>query len=158
MVIDETTFKLLKSTMHKDGWLNLPAYGSSMFPYIQQGDICRFTPCDPAFIKKGDVILFFSGTGQLIAHRFVQKNTINNKQLFLFKGDTNLGFDQLIEEGKILGKLISIEKQRIKITSHHFCARFWGELILMIPPFPLFYGKLLIGSINYNSSPFGVPL
>jgi signal peptidase I len=143
MLIDETTFKLLKSAIHKDGWINLPAYGNSMFPYIQQGDLCRFTPCDPALIKKGDVILFYSETGQLIAHRFVQKKTINNKQLFLFKGDTNLGFDQPIEEENILGRLISIEKQTIKITSNHISARLWGKLILMVPALSGILRKLI---------------
>lgn len=133
MLIDESTFNLLKSSINKDGWLTLPAYGNSMFPYIQQGDKCKFTPCEPASIKKGDVILFLSEKGKLVAHRFVQKKTINNKRIFLFKGDTNLGMDQPIEEGKILGRLLSIEKQKMKITSNHFIARLWGNLILKIP-------------------------
>ncbi|MDQ0975388.1 signal peptidase [Neobacillus niacini] len=143
MLIDETTFKLLKSAIHKDGWLNLPAYGNSMYPYIQQGDLCRFTPCDPSLIKTGDVILFFSETGQLIAHRFVQKKTIKNKQIFLFKGDTNLGLDQPIEAGKILGRLISIEKQNFKITSNQITARLWAKLILMVPALSGILRKLI---------------
>ena len=143
MLIDEITFHLLKEAINTEGWLNLPAYGNSMFPYIKQGDLCRFTPCDPALINRGDVILFFSGNGQLIAHRFVQKKIINTKQLFLFKGDTNLGFDQPIEEEKILGKLISIEKQNFKIASNHFSARFWGKLILMVPVLSVILRKLI---------------
>ncbi|NWQ39140.1 signal peptidase I [Bacillus sp. EB106-08-02-XG196] len=143
MLFDETTFSLLKRVINKDGWLNLPAYGDSMFPYIQQGDLCRFTPCNPDFIKKGDVILFYSEAGQLIAHRFVQKKIINNKQLFLFKGDTNLGFDQPIEEDKILGRLISIEKQNINITSNQLSARLWGKLIVMIPALSGILRKLI---------------
>jgi signal peptidase I len=133
MLIDEMTFSLLKSAINRDGWLNLPAYGDSMFPYIQQGDLCRFTPCNPAFIRKGDVILFSSDSGQLIAHRFVQKKTIKNKQLFVFKGDTNLGFDQPVEQERILGRLVSIEKQNIKITSNQVSSRLWGKIILTIP-------------------------
>jgi signal peptidase I len=143
MLIDETTFKLLKSLIYKDGWLNLPAYGNSMFPYIQQGDLCRFTPCAPALINKGDVILYFSENGQLIAHRFVQKKTIKSKQWFVFKGDTNLGFDQPVEEEKILGRLISIEKRIFNISCNHISARLWGKLILMIPVLPGILRKLI---------------
>jgi signal peptidase I len=143
MLIDEMTFNLLKRTINKDGWLNLPAYGDSMFPFIQQGDLCKFIPCNPAYIRKGDVILFYSDTGRLIAHRFVQKKTINNKPLYYFKGDTNLGFDQPVEQEKILGKLVSIEKQTIKITATHVSARLWGKMILTIPALSGILRKLI---------------
>jgi signal peptidase I len=133
MLIDQTTFELLKSTINKDGWLELPAYGNSMFPFIQEGNICRFIPFDPHLIKKGDVILFISKTGQLIAHRYIVDQIKNNKRVYLFKGDTNLGIDVMIEQSQILGKLELIKKQHFTYTPNNFISVLWGKLILAIP-------------------------
>lgn len=133
MLIDIHTFTLLKKTIKKDGWLELPAYGNSMFPFIQEGNLCRFAPCKTSLLKKGDIILFYTQTGQLIAHRFVKTKMVKNQTLFLLKGDTNLGFDQPIEEHWILGKLVSVQKKHVKITPDHLIARTWGKLILTFP-------------------------
>lgn len=133
MLIDNHTLSLLKRTIKKDGWLELPAHGNSMYPFIQQGNLCRFIPCPSSQLKKGDVILFYSQTGQLIAHRFVNVTNIDNQLFFLFKGDTNLGYDQLIREEFILGKLASVQKKRLTIIPQHFLARCWGKMILTFP-------------------------
>ncbi|MBT2657103.1 hypothetical protein J7E81_18040 [Bacillus sp. ISL-18] len=133
MQIDIHTFTILKKTINRDGWLELPASGNSMFPYIQKGNLCRFVPCKPSLLKKGDVILYYSQIGQLIAHRFVGTTTVKNQSLFLLKGDTNLGFDQPIEEHWILGKLETVQKKQFNITADHFIVRIWGGLILSFP-------------------------
>ncbi|MEH7419049.1 signal peptidase I [Neobacillus drentensis] len=133
MLIDIHTFTLLKKTINKDGWLELPASGSSMFPYIQNGNLCRFVPCKPSLLKKGDVVLYYSQTGQLIAHRFVRTTEVKNQSLLLLKGDTNLAYDQPIEEHWVLGKLVSVQKKQVMITTDHLIVRIWGELILSFP-------------------------
>ena len=133
MLIDIHTFTLLKKTINRDGWLEIPASGNSMFPYIQKGNLCRFVACKPSLFKKGDVILYYSQTGQLIAHRFVRTTTEKNQSLFLLKGDTNLGFDQPIEAHWILGKLETVQKKHDKVSVDHFIVRIWGKLILSFP-------------------------
>ena len=117
MLIDIHTFTLLKKAIYRDGWLELPASGNSMFPYIQKGNLCRFVPCKASLFKRGDVILYYSQTGQLIAHRFVENTTVKDQSLFLLKGDTNLGFDQPIEEHWVLGKMVSVQKKQVKISA-----------------------------------------
>lgn len=84
-------------------------------------------------LKKGDVILFYTKTGQLIAHRLVSIKIVNNQRLFQLKGDTNLGFDQLIGEDQILGKLVSVQKKHRILTPEGRFARFWGKVILTFP-------------------------
>ncbi|MDQ0198765.1 S24/S26 family peptidase [Neobacillus ginsengisoli] len=148
MLIDDNTFKLLRNAIKKDGWLELPSYGNSMFPFIQQGNKCKFIPCEPSLLKKGDVILFYSQAGQLIAHRFVEIKG-NKQPLFLFKGDTNLGFDQLIGEERILGKLVSVQKQRFKITPEHLIVNLWGKLILSFPALSGILRKYLNRNVQF---------
>ncbi|WP_342042505.1 signal peptidase I [Bacillus sp. OTU2372] len=133
MQIDIHTFTLLKKAINKDGWLELPSSGNSMYPYIQKGNICMFVPCKTSLLKKGDVILYYSQTGELIAHRFVKKTKVNNQTVLVLKGDTNLGFDQPIEEHWILGELVSIQKRHFTITTNQLLSRLWGTLILSFP-------------------------
>lgn len=133
MLIDHNTLLLLKNTIKKDGWLELPSFGDSMYPFIQQGNLCRFAHCLPALLKKGDVILFYTNTGQLIAHRLVSIKIVENQRFFQLKGDTNLGGDQLIGEDQILGKLISVQKKHGIVNQEDRLARFWGKVILTFP-------------------------
>ncbi|MEH7109023.1 MULTISPECIES: hypothetical protein [Bacillaceae] len=129
MLVDHSTLYLLKTSITRDGWLELPAIGNSMFPFIRQGDLCRFSLCDLSTIKKGDVLLFYSQTGRLIAHRFVRKE----HNLYVLKGDTNLGFDQPIEADRILGKLAQVKKQHVRLSSNHLVLRIWSKTILAFP-------------------------
>jgi signal peptidase I len=130
MLINEQVFQLLKSTIRKEGWLDLPAYGNSMYPFIQQGDLCRFVLVDPTLLKKGDVILFYSQTGQLIAHRFIRIH----QSFFLLKGDTNTSYDLPVEAECILGKLVSIKKGKKQTTPNQLIPRIWASMILTFPP------------------------
>jgi signal peptidase I len=149
MLIDHNTFQLLKVTIQKDGWLELPSFGDSMYPFIKQGNICRFVSCETKQLKKGDVILFYSHTGQLIAHRLVSIITKENKLLFLLKGDTNLGFDQLIGREQILGKLVTIQKQHKTVNPEHQMARLWGKIILSYPVIPGILRKYLNRKLQF---------
>ncbi|MBM7651840.1 signal peptidase I [Neobacillus cucumis] len=133
MQIDIHTFTLLKKAINKDGWLELPSSGNSMYPLIQKGNICRFVPCKTSLFKKGDVLLYYSQTGELVAHRFVKKVKMKDQTVLVLKGDTNLGYDQPIEENWILGKLVNVQKKHLTITTNHVLSRLWGTLILSNP-------------------------
>lgn len=133
MLIDHNTFLLLQNTIRKDGWIELPSFGNSMYPFIHQGNLCRFVHCQTAYLRKGDVILFYTKTGQLIGHRLVSIKIVNNQRLFQFKGDTNLGFDELIGEDQILGKLVCVQKKHRKLTPEDCLAKLWGGIILTFP-------------------------
>lgn len=149
MFIDESTFRLLKTLIKKDGWLELPSNGNSMYPLIQQGNLCRFVPYESSILKKGDVILYYSHSDQLIAHRFVSIKKINHQVLFQLKGDTNLGFDQLIEEERILGKLVNIKKSYKTVNPEHRMARLWGKIILSFPAISGILRKYLNWKLQY---------
>lgn len=133
MLIDTNTFELFKQTINKNGWIELPSTGNSMFPLIRQGNICRFSACDPSAIKKGDIILYWSSTGRLIAHRFYKTASQSGKIFYIFKGDTNLGFDELIEEKQLLGKLIIINRKNKKVSPDRLIPFLWGKLIIFFP-------------------------
>jgi signal peptidase I len=133
MLLDSKTFLFLKTKVQSDGYIDLPAYGNSMFPFIRKGDLCRFTLADPSRLKKGDIVLYHTIPGQLVAHRLSNTKELDGNRLYILKGDTNLGFDQPVKEQQILGVLAFVEKGKQRIHTWSFSASFWGWLILSVP-------------------------
>lgn len=133
MLVDHGTIKLLKSKIHSDGYLDLPADGNSMFPLIRKGDICRFFRADPSRLKKGDILLFHFPSGPLVAHRYIYTRESNDLPFYYLKGDSNLGFDQPIREEQMIGILAFIQRGKKKIWMNEISASLWRWLILSFP-------------------------
>lgn len=146
MLLDEQTVHLLKSVIRKNTYLDLPAEGTSMFPFIQEGDFCRFCQCDPLQLKKGDVVLFYMNIGQFIVHRFYERKVVGDKTLYVFKGDTNLGIDQPVFQENIIGKLHFIKKRKSIIYAYCFRASIWRNIIIHFP----ITSSILRKYINYK--------
>lgn len=119
--------------MQRDGWINLPAHGNSMFPFIQKGDICKFIECEPSSLKKGDIVLFHLSNGHLVGHRLYQVIIIGNQIQYQCKGDTNLGIDEPIRFEQIIGKLTSVQKRWITFEETDVSAFVWKKIIVSFP-------------------------
>ncbi|RLQ96271.1 S24/S26 family peptidase [Falsibacillus albus] len=129
MLVDQSTVLLLKDVIQKEGKIRLPASGSSMYPFIQQGDMCQFVYVQQHEWKKGDILLFFSESLRLVAHRYYGKH----HDKLLFKGDSNLGFDPPIKPEQVIGKLSVIEKKGKHIEINVAAAQLWKNIILYFP-------------------------
>ena len=140
MLMDEQTVQTLKLIVQKKGMVRLPASGKSMYPLIQQGDICEFVQIDPQAIEKGDIILFIT-EGQLVAHRFFQKN---QEHRCLFKGDANLGFDQPVSDEQLIGKLVKIKRKDKTISLNSLIPAVWGKLIGAFPFISMLINKKIV--------------
>jgi signal peptidase I len=133
MLIDKEVLTILKNVQKKNGVIELPANGNSMYPFIQKGDVCHFISCNPQQLKKGDVVLFYSKSGHLIAHRFFYSISINQEEQYHLKGDTNLGFDQPVPSDNIIGKLDKIQRNDKSKRVNNFFAILWGKIIVYLP-------------------------
>lgn len=133
MLFDEELIDLLKRTIQKEGCIDLPSEGDSMYPLIQKGEICRFIPCEPSLLNKGDITLFWAESGQLVVHRFYHAEMIQGFPQYVFKGDTNLGFDLPVSKERIVGKLLYVQKASRKVNVEGLDAYAWGKLILAMP-------------------------
>jgi len=132
--VEEDVFQFLKQFVQTNGWIDLPAHGTSMFPMIRQGSVCRFVPTHVRSIKRGDVLLFRSGTGQLIAHRLYQVVKADEGTLYICKGDSNLGTDRPIHYQQIIGILSSIRLPSGRtIPVNGLFNRLWAKIIIDIP-------------------------
>ncbi|MBT2758394.1 signal peptidase I [Mesobacillus foraminis] len=150
MLFDQATVELFKSTIQKEGYIILPSMGNSMYPLIRQGNLCRFVSCEPEELKKGDVVLYYSEMGQIIAHRFIEMKSTNYMSYYYLKGDTNLGFDAPIKEHQIVGKLVSIQKGDRNVHSGGIALDLWGKLVIAIPPLSGILRKYLNWKTHYQ--------
>jgi len=125
--------RLISNVIKRYGGVDLPAQGNSMFPFIREGDICRFDLCDGSLLKRGDIVLFHALSGHLIAHRFYQLKSIHNQLYYVFKGDTNLGLDEPVREDQLIGKLIYIQKGKTVLHQSNSAVKVWSKLILAFP-------------------------
>ncbi|MEC0228003.1 S24/S26 family peptidase [Paenibacillus alba] len=132
MPVDKVSLQLVTQLMEKRGWIELPARGTSMYPLIKQGDICRFVPTEAAHIRKGDILLFHVPLGNLVAHRFAQCVKKNHQQ-YLCKGDTNLAYDEAIAWDQIIGRMTWIQREERIIHVTELAVHLWGRLVLAVP-------------------------
>lgn len=139
MQVNAKTRYLIQEMIRKNGWLEIPAEGTSMYPVIQDGDICRFVSCETQKLTKGDVVLFQDSTGRLITHRYVKAELKQDQWTYWFKGDTNLGFDEQVSETNIIGRLVLIKRGEKVLRPTKPPLLIWGKLITN---FPLLSGLL----------------
>jgi signal peptidase I len=133
MLVNQEAIGLISQVMRKHRWIEIPAKGTSMYPFIQEGDVCVFETCAPTELRKGDVILFHTVQGRLVTHRFYEMKTINGDQFFIFKGDTNFGFDEPVLAEQIIGRLSCIKRRKAKISARGRASILWSKAILSFP-------------------------
>lgn len=133
MQINSQASSFIREVIHNNGCLELPAEGTSMYPIIQNGDICRFIRCDISQIKRGDIVLFQNDANHLLCHRFIKSQIQNNQVEYVFKGDTNYGQDEPIHEKRIIGKLVYIKKGKVNISATNIFLLLFGKIVLHVP-------------------------
>lgn len=152
MLIDQEIALLLKNTIQQEGWIELPSFGKSMFPVIKQGQVCRFAPFRASSLKKGDILLVYTSSQQLVAHRFYKEEIINGKWVYIFKGDTNLGYDEPVNEQQILGKLTMIYKKNKTVQAENGFPAVWGKWILSVPFLSVILHRVLTSNLYFLRS------
>jgi len=96
------------------------ATGGSMNPTIKAGEKITVEPVAPRAVKVGDIILYWNHRG-VIAHRVVRiERTPGDDWVFLLRGDAAGACDAPVESGRILGKVLSVEREGCSIS---LCSR-----------------------------------
>ncbi|RYL95159.1 hypothetical protein EWI07_03835 [Sporolactobacillus sp. THM7-4] len=119
----------VREAMDRNGRATLYAYGKSMFPYIQQGDLCTFLARDADLLERGDIALYQLATGMLVAHRFLGRiQDSYGLKAYLFKGDSNLTADPPVHAGQIIGKMTRIDPAKRPFRLSHLFRKTWCRL------------------------------
>ena len=97
------------------------ATGHSMRPAIEDGDVLTVTPIDPSTLQAGDVILF-RRHDRPIAHRVAEIRTDTSSDMVVVpRGDGKAASDARIVPSQILGRVVSVERQK-DATKHGWLA------------------------------------
>jgi signal peptidase I len=100
--------ELLSATLARGAPFRFSAKGSSMNPFIKDGDAITISPLRTTDLGDGDVVAFKRfGTDRLVIHRIVG---IRNG-LFLIQGDNISGTDGVIPAAELLGRVTKVERK-----------------------------------------------
>jgi hypothetical protein len=123
--------------MNKNGQVNLPASGYSMYPYIIPGDICEFRPINGK-LNEGDIGLVVSDEGILYSHRLHQIRRMGSGIKYFFRGDANRIYDASVYRSQIIGVLTELNRNGKRLDEEHWTRRLWSFMavraaILLLP-------------------------
>ena len=98
---------LVQAVFEKGAFFRFQAKGSSMSPFVKDGDIVLLAPLSRGHLRIGDIAAHVSpGTGKLIVHRVVGKQNRD----FLIKGDNTPDADGFVPKENILGRVTKVER------------------------------------------------
>lgn len=83
----------------------IKTFGSSMYPFLKEGDVVYYKPVKYKDILMNDILVLQNDTSAF-THRVIYKTD----SLFITKGDNNLHPDRVINRDKIVGKAYKVKR------------------------------------------------
>jgi hypothetical protein len=81
-----------------------------MQPTIRDGEAITVAPVGSHRVKRGDILLYYTGEG-MIAHRVVRMGVDPERgAYFILRGDSSVSADEPVAAGRVLGKVVSVER------------------------------------------------
>jgi hypothetical protein len=123
--------------MDKNGQVNLPASGYSMYPYIIPVDICEFRPVNGK-LNEGQIGLVVSEEGILYSHRLHQIRRMGSGIKYFFRGDASRIYDASVYRSQIIGVLTELNRNGKRIDEERWTRQLWSFMavrasILLLP-------------------------
>lgn len=110
--------------------LRFQAHGSSMHPFIQDGDTVEVMAVPPCDLRPGQVVLCRLNNGRLVVHRVLKVKPDG----LLVQGDALLYPDGLVSFSAVLGRVISLERGSNLISLDTFKNRLLIWLWIWLTP------------------------
>ncbi len=101
--------ELMKDVLKKGGLFSFRARGTSMVPFLREGDTLAIAPLENQRPRPGDVVAFSYSTQRgpnLVVHRVVGRQGT----AFVVQGDGNGCSPEIIRSENILGRLVKVER------------------------------------------------
>ncbi len=120
------------------GYLRLPTYGKSMYPFIRDKDRVVIASVKPDNIKIGDIIAYNDRKYKcFFVHQVIMKKFKRNEMFLITKGISSVSFTRPVQEENLLGKIILIEKNNKTINLE---SKFWYVICYIIAMYSLSTG------------------
>jgi signal peptidase len=115
--------------LERGGLFCFKAHGSSMYPFIRDGDILTIQPVEIETLAIGDVAFYRSTWDRVIAHRVVAKKFTNGKRVLIMRGDSGSHTNEQVQPDHVLGRVMSIQRGeeviRLDNTFRKLTSRLW---------------------------------
>ena len=105
--------------------------GFSMWPFLKSGQKILVKKSGGQDLRKGDLVLY-RADGQLVCHRLLRKENINNRWVLYCRGDTSLSKSEPINEKALEGKVTAIIFADKALDLRTPLARLWALIILFV--------------------------
>lgn len=134
--LDGGRFAALASDLLSAGHgLRFRARGSSMRPWIRDGDLVSVDPCPPRCIRRGDVILGCNDAGRVLVHRVIRLDQAGGHLVCVTRGDALIGADAPLREEQVWGRVVAVERDGKRINLDRGVIRIVGRLWGSLTPF-----------------------
>jgi len=112
--------------------IRFTAHGSSMRPFIKDGDKITVYPANAYHLKAGDVVLYHTTGGRLTAHRITSIQNQGNQLRLNTRGDAAAGSDEPVYMEQVLGRVTHVQRSgkifSLDTRSRRMMGKFWTEL------------------------------
>ena len=136
MKLEEGTFAALGNGLLQAGRrLRCPAYGASMFPLIRAGQWLEVAPLKDTLPRVGDIIVYRTPSGPLVAHRVWRCQPAAGGRYFT-RGDAFPWWAmEAVEPHRVLGRVVALEwRPGRRLNLECAPARFVGLLLAALAP------------------------
>jgi signal peptidase I len=109
--------------------------GTSMFPFLKDGDMADLCKIEASTLKIGDVLVFQSGD-QLVVHRLIKFWEEHGQIVYQTKGDSCYQADRPFFVEDLIGIVVCVERKgrKINISQQKFKNKVIARISSYLPP------------------------
>jgi hypothetical protein len=104
------------------------AQGTSMNPFIRDGDLVTVEPLGPSPVRMGHVVLFRREPRGLALHRVIAFATGGGLQI---RGDASSGPGESVQETRVLGRATTVTRGHNRVSAWRHPVLVWGWASLL---------------------------
>lgn len=111
MISSADFIDMAKELLSRGDVLRCRASGSSMYPFIRDGDIITVAPVKVSRIRYADIIFFQDEFGRVVVHRVIKVRRAGEEICLVTRGDSMRRTDDCLDGRGLLGRVMSVEKR-----------------------------------------------
>ena len=99
--------------------LRFEAHGQSMATFVRDGDILTIEPVPAVALRRAEVAFYRTAAGAMAAHRVVGRRVQAGQVVVLTRGDAVLGPADRVPAGRVLGRVVTLDRGGRMICLDH---------------------------------------
>jgi signal peptidase I len=116
----KTSISVIRKALSKFGYFKFIVKGTSMFPFLLEGDEVTIVKIDPSEFEIGDIAMYVRNN-LMIVHRIVNVYRCSDgRRFFILMGDNLRYADRPVFENEICGKVIRVKRGDFEFSPMRF--------------------------------------